>query len=246
MLAPNVRPAFITYHDGFVYFSDGLSGYNIRRVPADGSGGLGTVSDDMASFLQISGGFLYYTNHNNRDFIYRMDLSTLVSSRFLSVPAYETLIYRGRIYFINGADGFRINSVPVGQPEAEPVRLNDANSDNLRIGSDIFYRDLSDNSINRIRAGVSSSAAYGMPVESFDIYGETLAVIAEGTNHLWFYHTPSLSSWNTGYRASYAASVPGGAMIIDFNNIGLTRLVESPEITPAEPDEEEDYPYEET
>jgi len=240
MLASNVRPTFITYHGGFVYFSDGLSGYNIRRVRADGSGELRTISDDMASFLQISGEFLFYTNHSSEDFMYRMDLNTLAGSRFLSVPAYETLIYRGGIYFINGADGFRVNSVPAGQPETEPERLNDANSDNLRIGSDIFYRNLSDNSINRIRGGVSSRVAYGMPVESFDIYGETLAIIAEGTNRLLFYHTASSSSQDTGYRAAYAASVPGGALIIDFNNTSLTRLVESPEILPIEPEDDEE------
>jgi hypothetical protein len=229
MLASNVRPSFITYYDGFVYFSDGINGYNIRRVRADGSGGIETISDDMASFLQISGGFLYYTNHSSRDFMYRIDLSTLESSRFLNVPAYETLIYQGGIYFINGADGFRINYVPVGQLGAEPERLNDANSDNLRVGSDIFYRDLSDNSINRISGGVSSIVVHDVSVESFDIYGETLAIIAEGTNQFWFYHMPSLSSWNSGYRAAYASSIPEGALIIYFDNTGITRLVEAPE-----------------
>jgi len=204
MLVEGVRPAFIVPYGGYIYFSDGLSNYNIRRVRQDGSG-LQTISDNSASFLALHGNSLFYTNHSNRDFLYRLDLANMTSSPVVRSASYEMLIHNGRLYFVNGSRNFNIYSVPVDQPEAEPVRFNSANSDNLRVsGRDIFYRDVDDNTISRV--------SLNWPVASFDVYGSIMAIIEMGNYRLWIYDLQDQSLHNTGEHATYAAVAHDGTI----------------------------------
>ena len=209
LIASGVRPAFITSHGGFIYFSDGSADYNIRRVRADGSGDVETVSTDTASFLHIYGDSLFYTNHSNRDFLYRMDLNTMQSQPFLRLAAYEPVVSDGLLYFINGNSNFNIYVIPVNAPEDEPVSVNRANSSNIRVsGGHIFYRNVEDNTIGRIAPLFSSSLpippSAPMPVASFDILGNVIAIIEARNSQLLFYDMQSGEILTTGVFASYA------------------------------------------
>ena len=225
-LATGVRPAFITAYDGYVYFTDGLADYNIRRVGIDGSG-LETISGYTASFLHIHGNYLYFTNHNNRDFLYRLNLSTLQSSNFLNLPAYETVFLGSQLFFVNGASNFRIYSATVSSPVSEPVRMNQANSDNLRVaGGHIFYRNVEDNTIERI-------SPYGLPLlidvpimaDSFDIDGTLMAIVEAETNALWFYDMATGDLQSTDVIAAYVYLRQGIAYALDFNDINSIHTI---------------------
>ena len=228
LLASNVRPAFITSHGEYIFFSDGLEDYSIRRVRIDGSG-LETVSSHTASFLHIYENELFYTNHSNRDFLYRMDLSTFESRPFLKVAAYEALIRDGHLYFINGSSGFRIYKVPIDQHDYQPVRVNQANSDNLRLqGRHIFYRDVENSTVNRFNyAGFTDEVMLPMAVASFDISGPTIAIVEVDTHELWLYDMNTQELGHTGLFAAYAMAGFGNAYIIDYNDVRINRLAES-------------------
>jgi len=233
MMVSGVRPAFIASHGDFIYFSDGFADYNIRRVRLDGSG-LETISDHTASFLTVHGNHLFYTNHSHRDFLYRMDLNTLESTPFLRIAAYETAVHGGLLYFVNGHSGFRIYMVPVNEPDGHLIRVNQANSDNLRVvGGYVFYRDVEDNKIDRINpihpGLVPSSMDIPFAAAGFDISGSAMVIIEEGTGELWFYNLATQSMVRTGSFASYAAvlgDVPTAyAYIIDYADSRMTGMV---------------------
>ena len=225
VIVRGVRPAFITSHGDFIYFSDGFSDYNIRRVRRDGSG-LETISNHTASFLLIDGNYLFYTNHSDRDFLYRMNLTTLQSSPFLQLAAYETAVHAGQLFFINGSGGFRIYSLPLDEPGASPIRINDANSDNLRVaGGHIFYRNVEDNTISRITPD-GTPTAFTVPLQaaSFDISGQNMAVLEAGSNQLWFFNISSHDLIPTGHFASYVMAQAGNmAHFIDVSDSRVTR-----------------------
>ncbi|MCL2398898.1 MAG: DUF5050 domain-containing protein [Defluviitaleaceae bacterium] len=223
-LATGVRPAFIQVHDNFVYFSDGMLGYSIRRVRTDGSG-LETISNNMASFLQVQGNNLFYTNHSNRDFLYRLDLNTMQSERFLNVAAYETIAHGGQLFFVNGNAGFRIYSVPVNDPQAVPVPINTANSNNLRLAAGhIFYRDLETEIINRITPQGEHVESFPMlTVSSFDVHGSLISMIDSNTQELWLYNLNTQELQPTEFFAAYAIVGQGGAFLIDHNNTNQNR-----------------------
>jgi hypothetical protein len=233
-LASGVRPAFITGYGGYIYFCDGLSDYNIFRVPT-GGGNAEMVSDHMASFLHIYGNQMFYTNHSDRDFLYRMDLESLESAPFVRTAAYEAMVVGGQLYFINGSSGFRIYRVSADRPGAELTRVNQANSDNLRVSNGhIFYRNVEDNSIHRVSAS-GEPVNVSLQVASFDILGSTMALVEAGSNNLWFYDMHQLVP--TGQTASYAAVTGEGmAHVVSYDNSDLVVGVPMPGI--SEIDEE--------
>ena len=258
MLVSGVRPAFIVSHGDFIYFADGLSQYNIRRVRPDGSG-LETVVNDSASFLTVSGDFLFYTNHSDRDFIYRLNLNTMHSTSFLQLSAYEMLVQGGQLYFVNGSGGFRIYSVPVDEADAWATRVNQSNSDNLRsVGGHIFYRNVEDNTIRRMTAQGEDVAFSTVPAQaaSFDISGQLMAIVEWGTNMLWFYDLANESAVSGGSLVSYALMTAIGAHVIDHNDSRRTQWVpfvnlanvvaETPEPDPLTEDESEEEIEEES
>jgi hypothetical protein len=226
MVAEGVRPAFITSHGDYIYFSDGLADYNIRRVRTDGSG-LETVSNHTASFLTLHGSSLFYTNHSNRDFIYRMDLSSLESLPFIRLAAYETVVHGGQLFFVNGSGGFRIYAVSADSAEAQPIRVNQANSDNLRVeGGHIFYRNVENGIINRISLqGNPLPVTIPLAAASFDISGSTMAIVEEAAGELWFYDLTTQIMEPTANFASYAALLGDTAYIIDRLDSRITRTV---------------------
>ena len=235
-----VRPAFITAHGEFIYFSDGQDDYNIRRVRADGSG-LETVSNHTASFLLVQGNGLFYTNHSDRDFLYRLDLGTMQSEPFLRVAAYETVAHGGRLYFVNGSGNFRIYSVPADG--GTPVRVNDANSANLRIsGGHIFYRNVEDDSINRVNMqGRPVPLEIDARAAGFDVNGGYIAVLAAGTNELTVYRLADGERISYGIgRASYVMlDSEGTAHFIDYNDSRTLRGATRPVLVVAEELEED-------
>ncbi|MCL1987112.1 MAG: DUF5050 domain-containing protein [Firmicutes bacterium] len=228
VLATNVRPAFITSHGNYIYFSDGLEDYHIRRVHMTG-GDAETIVENTASFLNVSSNFLFFTNHDDRDFLYRVDLNTLAMEPFLRLATYETIIYAGQIYFVNGSGNFRIYTVPENNPNAPPERLNNSNSDNLRISDGyIFYRDLATSTIHRMTLSGLEVSAPIIPfaVASFDINGHTMAVIEEHSQMVWIYNTATGSLESTGTMASYLSAGNNMAYIIDYNDSTINRLAE--------------------
>ncbi|MCL1998429.1 MAG: DUF5050 domain-containing protein [Turicibacter sp.] len=233
LVISDVRPAFLTAHGGYIYFSDGLANYSIRRVRPDGTG-LETVSENMASFLTVDGNTLFYTNHSNRDFLYAMDLGSLQSTAFLQKPVYEPVILGRYLFFVNGSSNFRIYSISLDNPSAAAVRMNDANTDNLRVsGTTLYYRNIDNGTIHLVNAlGEETVLEIPIPVESFDILPSLLAptiftIIEEGTNELWFYDRHQLIS--SGIFASYVSIINSSlAYAIDFNDSNTIREVPMP------------------
>ena len=235
LLIRDVRPSFITSHGGYIYFSDGLANYNIRRMRTDSSG-LETISNHVASFLHVSGYNLFYTNHSNRDFLYTINLNTMQAQPFLRIAAYEPVVRGGQLYFVNGNSNFRIYSVLVNRPDAPPTRHNSENSDNLRLdGGNIFYRDAEANTIKLITAqGRPADIEIPLAVASFDIYDSMIAIIEAGTQELWVYNINTQELVSTGYRAAYATIGSEGIYIIDFDNTRINHFIERVDLTGEE------------
>jgi hypothetical protein len=190
IITEDVRPAFITAHGDYIYFTDGLSYYRIFRVPADG-GVTDLVMQVNASFLTIAGEYLYFTNHSDRDRLYRIHLETRAAELVLDVIAYDLTYTQGRLFFVNGNDDYTIHSLDLRTPViGESVRLNDSNSDNLRVnGSAIFYRIVDDGSIARMDLN-GNPIPLNIPaqVSTFDINGNFIALIRLNYGVIYFYN----------------------------------------------------------
>jgi len=236
VLVEGIRPAFIVLHGDFIYFADGLENYAIRRVRADGSG-LETIVEHTASFLQVDRNMLYYTNHSNRDFLYRINLDTMQNERILNIPAYEPLIAGRRLYFINGHSGFNLYSFELDSDDAIiPERFAEGNIDNLRWNmGNIYFRDMNTKRVEQ-RWILGPTIDFEFPlredgtpfqVESFDIEGTLMVFIEAGSNpEVWFYNLSNQQLQRAGVVASYVYAVPGGAFMVYYNDSRVIRRIE--------------------
>ena len=228
-----VRPAFITIYGNYIYFSDGLLNHYIRRVSKDGSA-LETVKYNAASFLFIHENWLFYTNHYNRDFIYKMDLISHTSEVFFEQAAYEMIAFDGKLFFINGAQNFNIYYISLEEPFVS-TRLNESNSSNLRIvNRHIFYRNVETNNINRLTLK-GEAIALDIPINtaSFDIIGNDMLIVEQQSNILFYYNLDAESlPIAIGDVVAYAKLSYCGdiARVIDFDDTKSLRTINLLEI----------------
>jgi hypothetical protein len=144
--------------------------------------------------------------------LYRLNLHTLEHERFLALIAYEPVVYDGWLYFINGNSGFRLYALSLAHAHhVAPMRISDANSNNLRFGPDgtLFYRRLQDNRIVGVDRFGRSEFVSELAATSFDQYGEYLVIVEARTNEVVFYHLETGELYRTGEFAAYVHASNG-------------------------------------
>jgi hypothetical protein len=122
----NVRPSFInTWKNGsgdsYIFFSDGLSGNAVYRATLDGlNRNPVQISRNTALHLVVLGDYLYYSNHDDNHFMYRIDLNTLDERLILRMPIFGAVTDGERLYYLSGGDGgpFGVFMLDPNDPDA--------------------------------------------------------------------------------------------------------------------------------
>ena len=227
LLADGVRPAFITVSGGYVYFCDGLKGYRICRVKTSG-GGVEVISENAALNLIADGDNLYYTNHDDRDYLYILDLITMESAPYIKNAAYELRTDGNNLYFINGSRDFYLYMAEPGDPPAL-ARLSDVDGHHLRFDNGmLYYIDFDEGLVRRITAdGQPVGLGCEVKAGAFDVKGEWLVIVDAVNHYLYAYnlHNGALSQIS-GARSAYARIMDDGVYAVDFNYANVTRKVE--------------------
>ena len=226
VLVSDARPAFLIHREGNIYYSDGLSNYAVYMVGENG-GTPRLITGDCASHISIAGRFLYYTNHDDRDRLYRIDLETLEPEMVLNVAAYGAVAHGERIYFINGNDNFNLYSVDARGGSAAPEKIYEANADNLRVrGNDLYILDLETGEIISVTPnGDAKALALPYKVRSFEIFGPWMVIVEEDTFHLYAYNVENgtRNTLEAGRRTAFAVMADEVVYSIDFYNSRMVR-----------------------
>jgi hypothetical protein len=228
-LVKNVRPSFITVSDDYIYFVDTLSGNQIYRTTLSG-GQAELLSSNCALYLQLDGKYLYYTNHDDLDRLYRINLDTKEDASFINHAAYENTMDGSRIIFTNGSWDFNIFSFDTAAEEPRLVRLNHANSANLRFSNHVLYF-LAGNEIRAMRTD-GYPVAINCPIAAYGFHPirNMLVVIEEETYRVYVYDitTGEQTPLSGNFQAAYVWAEGNTVYAVDYWNNRNIRTFDLP------------------
>jgi hypothetical protein len=192
MLVQNVRPSFMVANDTHVYFTDGLTGQSIYQADLT-SGQTRPISPNCALYLVLDGDYLYYTNHDDMDRLYRINLHTLQDELFIKNAAFENMVVDGRLIFTDGNRDFVMTAVSIDEALTDPVfyQLTTTNNANLRLHNDLIY--YLDNTAIRKKTTNGQQVTFNCPLPAYSFHpiDDWLIIIHADTRALSAYHTES-------------------------------------------------------
>jgi hypothetical protein len=220
VLLSDVRPSFITpAADGYVYFTDGLRRNALYRVGTDGEG-YEQLSANAALYLRLHGEYLYYTNHDNLDRLYRINVNTKADAPFLAVAAFETVMDDSTLFFTDANHEFVITSVDTSASNPPLYQLNAANSANLRLHNGLLY--YLDGSTIRIMTAEGSPVSFYCPIPAFNFHpiDNWLIIIQVDTHHLFAYNLDTGQQYTlaTSFRFAYVWADSNTIYAVDAHN----------------------------
>ena len=144
--------------DDFVKYSETIYYYSSNSLKAEKSGIYKVDATDSnnepivtkvfagkTDNLAIYGGNLYFTNGNDHNYVYKMNLSTLSTSLVMSEKVHEFLIYNNQlICTVNGLLNDYIGSLDLSGSETEPTSLTNAAGEFLTVKSGYLYYNYTD------------------------------------------------------------------------------------------------------
>ena len=121
----NVKPSSIQSWKGadnsHIFFIDGLSNNAIYRANVYGAPNLTRISDHRAMHMTIVGDVLFYSNFNDNNNLYRINLNTLETRLALTMPIHGLTTDGERLFILSGEPGGPFN-VFTSYPES-PAQL---------------------------------------------------------------------------------------------------------------------------
>ena len=143
--------------DDFVKYSDTVYYYSSNSLTAAKSGIYKVVTNandeptvtkvfsGKSDNLAIHGGNLYFTNGNDKNYLYKMDLSTYTPSLVLSEKVHEYVIDNNKLYCtVNGLLNDYIGYIDLTSSSTQPVKLTNSAGEYLRIKNGYLYYSYSD------------------------------------------------------------------------------------------------------
>ena len=185
------------------------------------------VFEGKTDNLAIYGGYLYFTNGNDHNYVYKMNLSSGVSSLVMSEKVHEFIVYGNRLYCtVNGLLNDYIGYLDLTTTSTEPTKLTNAAGEFLTVKGGYLYYNYTDlfSSIDESLKGIWRIGTYGgdptqlLQIESingFDVESSTSLVYVDSSDlHLYRYETstktttdlldgfvaPEVTPFNTGGR----------------------------------------------
>ncbi|MCL2707891.1 MAG: DUF5050 domain-containing protein [Defluviitaleaceae bacterium] len=219
-LLVDTRPSFLVEDGGWLYFCDGLWDYSIYRYRPENQA-LERLYEGRALYPLPIGDYLYFTNHEDRDFLYSQDLATGQAGPYVRTAAYWLAALGDRLYFINGGSDYGIYSVKTGAAGslAEPVCA--ANADNLiaHEGS-LYFINLDDSTLRAIDPdGRPIGLDCPYKIFSFSLDGEWAVIVEAETHRLLSYNLRTGASVNlqSGRKVMYAQAQYGSGIARAFD-----------------------------
>ncbi len=198
---------FVKYADKVFYYSSNSlkaekSGiYKVDATDTNNEPVVTKVFEGKSDNLAIYGGYLYFTNGNDHNYLYKMNLSTLATSLVMEEKVHEFVITNNKLYCtVNGLINDYIGYINLSSAITTPTKLTDAAGEYLTVKDNYLYYNYTDLTkvIDPSLKGIwRISTAGGDPeqllanegVNGFDVISSsTLAYIDANDLHLYRYN----------------------------------------------------------
>lgn len=222
---------FVKYSENIYYYSSNAlkaskSGiYKVDATNTDKEPVVTKVFEGKSDNLAIYGGNLYFTNGNDNNYIYKMNLSNNTTSLVMSEKVHEFTINSNRLYCtVNGTLNDYIGYLDLSGSSTEPTKLTNAAGEFLTVKNGYLYYNYTDlfSAIDDSQKGIwrisvaggkaehllTNSGVSGFDVESSDsiIYTDTTNLhlyrfnltTAKFTDILDGFVAPEVTPLNTG------------------------------------------------
>lgn len=199
---------FVKQSDTVYYYSSNAlkaakSGiYKVDATDSNNEPVVTRVFEGKSDNLAIYGGNLYFTNGNDHNYLYKMNLSSGVTSLVMSEKVHEFTINSNKLYCtVNGLSNDYIGYLDLSGSATEPTKLTNAAGEFLSVKNGYLYYNYTDlfSAIDDSVKGVwRISTSGGEPeqllandgVNGFDVESSTSLVYVDSTNlHLYRYNT---------------------------------------------------------
>ena len=198
---------FVKYADKVFYYSSNSlkaekSGiYKVDATDTNNEPVVTKVFEGKSDNLAIYGGHLYFTNGNDHNYLYKMNLSTLATSLVMAEKVHEFVIANNKLYCtVNGLLNDYIGYINLSSAITTPTKLTDAAGEYLTVKDNYLYYNYTDltSVIDPSLKGIwRISTAGGEPeqllanegVNGFDVISSsTFAYIDANDLHLYRYN----------------------------------------------------------
>ena len=213
---------FVKYSDNIYYYSSNslkASKSGIYKVDATNSNDEPVVTkvfEGKSDNLAIYGGNLYFTNGNDHNYLYKMNLTSLTTSLVMEEKVHEFIIDNNKLYCtVNGLVNDYIGCLDLTQTSTQPTKLTNAAGEFLTIKNGYLYYNYTDlfsvvdeslKGIWRIsvNGGTPEQIIANSGVNGFDAESSTSLVYID-SNDLHLYRYNITSKTKTDLLAGFVA-----------------------------------------
>ena len=142
---------FVKYSESVYYYSSNAlkaakSGiYKVDATDTDNEPVVTKVFEGKSDNLAIYNGYLYFTNGNNHNYIYKMNLSNNATSLVMEEKVHEFTINSGKLYCtVNGLLNDYIGYLNLSGSATEPTKLTNAAGEFLTVKNGYLYYNYTD------------------------------------------------------------------------------------------------------
>ena len=198
---------FVKYSDTVYYYSSNAlkaakSGiYKVDATDSSNEPVVTKVFEGKSDNLAIYGGNLYFTNGNDHNYVYKMNLSSNATSLVMEEKVHEFTISNNKLYCtVNGLLNDYIGALDLSSSATEPTKLTNAAGEFLTVKNGYLYYNYTDlfSAVDSSVKGVwRISTSGGNPeqlfatenVNGFDVESATSLVYIDTTDlHLYRYN----------------------------------------------------------
>ena len=230
--------------DDFVKYSDTVYYYSSNSLTASKSGIYKVVvnSNDEPTVTQIFTGksdnlsiygtYLYFTNGNDRNYLYRMSLSNNTTELVLSEKVHEYIIDNNKLYCtVNGTLNDYIGYIDLSSSSTEPTKLTNNAGEFLRVKGGYLYYHYTDlfSIVDESKKGIWSinlstkadTQILEKEVNGFDLDASgNIVYIDTNDLHLYRYNASTKKSTDllAGFEAPETTPVNTGGRTVAYGN----------------------------
>lgn len=228
---------FVKYSDNVYYYSNNVlksakSGiYKVDATDSSNEPVVTKVFEGKSDNLAIYGGNLYFTNGNDHNYLYKMNLSTNATSIVMKEKVHEFTINSNKLYCtVNGLLNDYIGYLDLSSSSTTPTKLTNAAGEFLTVKNGYLYYNYTDlfSAIDDSVKGVwRISTSGGEPtqllandgVNGFDVEPSSSLVYIDSTNlHLYRYNTSTKATTDLldGFVAPESTPLNAGGQTISL------------------------------
>lgn len=202
---------FVKQNDNIYYYSSNAlkaSKSGIYKVDASDSNNEPVVTrvfEGKSDNLAIYNGNLYFTNGNDHNYLYKMNLSSKATSLVMQEKVHEFTINSNKLYCtVNGLLNDYIGYLDLSSSSTTPTKLTNAAGEYLTVKNGYLYYNYTDlfSTVDSSKKGIWRISTSGGPAEQllaiedvngFDVESSNSLVYIDGTNlHLYRFNLSTL------------------------------------------------------